>query len=391
MAKHAPQETQRSAQHAPRHATYDSQCLGSRSEHRAVYRTAYGAIALIAVNALLGSTAAPAEAPTVSERTVALQLAIEKAPPTQAPDTTPKRTAAPNADEFGRAACPAPKQELVKKYLTTGHIATNTQLPRFDTSKAITEVNLARSKAEILSIANHALQGSIEMHLATRADFDAPTKNATDTDQPLPTRPSDVSLSTLRATVTGVMQGYDGLPLAIGNLNGQTHMVLTTGFKTPDNSNLAGEYYGDQHTVALRIDSDPAIVTMNAVHELGGHGAYQYGAGTPNKVNCYADPALRMPKHLTSYALGIGVPGREQNPGTQEAEADAMLIGLGFTTPDESPLATTDAANPYNLAVTYARLADHSPLGEQLADALHNMTVGSFPNVTTQDLLALAN
>lgn len=393
MARHAFQKSARPAHYMARHADPERpprQEKARRPERRA--RLAMlGAVALLATGALISGTASPAEAPTQASRAVAVQPAIQQVPLAEDPKTAPKPVV-PETDEFGRAPCPAPQPELVKKYLTTGHLATKKNLPRFNTGDAIVKINQTRSKSRILKLANGALKGSMEMHMATQDDYLAPEHNAVDTDQPVPTNLSDVSLNDLRATVTGVLQGVDGMPTAAADIKGQTHVVLTNKLKPARDEKLphklAGDYYGDQRKVALTLQPIAADVTITLAHELFGHGLYQDGAGTPNKVDCYVDAALRMPNFLTGYAFGKGDPAREQDPGTQEAEADAALIGLGYDTSDESPRARKDWRNLYNLSVMDARLAAVSPLGEQLADEMHDLFVDGYQ--VTQSQLALA-
>jgi hypothetical protein len=297
-----------------------------------------------------------------------VQTSSPEATATQTPDVdaTPVTMFANQEDAL--LLCPAPKQALVQRYTTEGAYYNDGGLPKFDTGAAIQEIGKDKTNAAIVEHANAALAGKVTIRFATKKDNRAPLDNLYNKDRPAPTRPTDIPVDSVRTTVQGVLEAFDGQPQALGTLRGKPlSVVLTKGIKTPERvkHKVSGDYSGEDNTMVLdaTIFTDRPRATASAKHEIG-HVIGMAPEDYANQVIYSQDPYARRPTNLTIYS--------QESLNSYEAAADVLAINNGATFGDELPGAETDAANRQIFGVQLARLAEQGPIQEQTANALYN-------------------
>lgn len=290
--------------------------------------------------------------------------------PTTSPAPTPSANkASPSPTESAPQACPVVDPAMLARYSSHKVIATP-NIARFDTDQGVTQVAEASTASEAMQAANRALNGKIVVRFATEHDSKVPLHNHDMTDRPTPTTGSRVSLSDTQRTLTGVLEAYDDLPQDLGTLRGNPlAVVLTSHIVTPDNKESVNAGWvgenGKDSFLMTEMNEPVAKIRDTTRHETG-HYVHEAGAGSMPEVDCFQDPSIERPRHLTLYA--------QQNSGDRETAADTFGIGIGAHYSDEAETAPYDPINGHNYAVLVARIAEKGPQQQEVADALYNLS-----------------
>ncbi|HSD55631.1 MAG TPA: hypothetical protein VLA92_00600 [Candidatus Saccharimonadales bacterium] len=311
-------------------------------------------------------TAAAIFSPSGGESHKATSASTPDTSPTPSPSAT-KPSATPS--EVAPKACPAVDPTLLGRYSSHKIIATP-NVTRFDTDSGMEAISRADTPGEAMQAANDALNGKIVVRFATEHDSDVPLHNHDMTDRPTATTDSHVSLGDTQRTLSGVLEAYDGLPQDLGTLRGNPlAVVLTSHIITPDNKeSVNAGWVGENGTDSFLMTemNGPAAKTRDIMRHETGHYIHEAGAGSMPEVDCFQDPSIKRPTHLTLYA--------QQNSGDRETAADTFGIGIGAHYSDEAKAAPYDPTNSHNYAVLMARIADKGPQEKEVADALYNLS-----------------
>jgi hypothetical protein len=293
-----------------------------------------------------------------------------------APEThTPTKKPMPSPTEAKPKDCPTVDPTLLARY-NSHKVLPIPNIARFDTDLAESRVAQAQSPAEAMKAANAALDGKIVIRFATQHDSSVPTHNIDMTDRPTPVDSRTASLANTRQTLSGVLQAYDGLPEDFGTLRGDplavvvTNRIITNDHKESVNAGYVGE--NGKNSFLMTEMSDPAAKIRDTIRHESGHYTHEVGAGSMPEVDCYSDPSIQRPEHLTLYA--------EQTTNKRETAADTFGVGMGAHYSDEDLAAPYDAVNNNNFAVLMARLAEQGAQQQRVADALYDSS--SFAPMT---------